>query len=166
VWGTMTGGDNIVWSTSDGDNIVWGTHYDGDNIVWGTMAGGDNIVWGTDCGGADCDTAVWGVASDGDNIVWGTASEGDNIVWGTSLDANVIWATATEEEPTVLYPDSDSSEPLPSLALEFGDEVPLPAPSPDLESGDVNFESGNVMPIEPVAPSTLQTVTSVSIGGI
>jgi serine protease AprX len=175
VWGTMAGGDNIVWSTAaDGDNIVWGTHYDGDNIVWGTMAGGDNIVWGTDCGGADCDTAVWGLASDGDNIVWGTASEGDNIVWGTSLDANVIWATATEEDPTVLFPDSDSSEPLPSVALEFGDEVPLAEPSLDPESGDVvpeapsnlNLESGDVMPIEPVTPSTLQTVTSVSIGGI
>jgi serine protease AprX len=153
VWGTMAhDGDNIVWGTaSGGDNIVWGTSFNGDNIVWGTAFGGDNIVWGTDCGGADCDNVVWGVASDGDNIVWGTASDGDNIVWGTSQDVNVIWATSADDDATwgssgedqELFPDADASQPLPSLDLEFGDVVPL----------------------VPVTPSMLQTVTSVSIGG-
>jgi hypothetical protein len=154
VWGTMArDGDNIVWGTmSTGDNIVWGTSFNGDNVVWGTMAGGDNIVWGTDCGGADCDGVVWGVASDGDNIVWGTASAGDNVVWGTSQDVNVIWATSADDDATwgssgddqEVFPDATSAEPLPSLDLEFGDVVPL----------------------VPVAPSTLLTVTSVSLGGL
>jgi serine protease AprX len=159
VWGTMAvDGDNIVWGTAlDGDNIVWGTSFDGDNIVWGTTFNGDNIVWGTDCGGADCDGAVWGVASAGDNIVWGTAADGDNVVWGTSLDPNLIWATSADDDATwgssgddqVVYPE-DLSEPLPDVTLEFGDELPL-APSP---------------PTAPVINSILQTVTSVSIGGI
>jgi serine protease AprX len=154
VWGTMAAdGDNIVWGTmSAGDNVVWGTSFNGDNVVWGTMSGGDNVVWGTDCGGADCDNVVWGVASDGDNIVWGTASDGDNVVWGTSQDVNVIWATSADDDATwgssgedqELFPDADSSQPLPSLDLEFGDAVPL----------------------VPVTPSILQTVTSVSIGGV
>jgi serine protease AprX len=132
VWGTMSDGDNIVWGTADGDNIVWGTAADGDNIVWGT-ADGDNIVWGTDCGSADCDDVIWG-SSDGDNIVWGTASDGDNIVWGTSADGdNIVWGTSDGDnivwgtdagDDTVSFPD-DSSEPLPSLDLEFGDVVPL-----------------------------------------
>ena len=143
VWGTMSDGDNIVWGTaSDGDNIVWGTAADGDNIVWGTAADGDNIVWGTDCGGADCDNVVWGTsdgdnivwgtASDGDNIVWGTASDGDNIVWGTSSDSDVTWGSSAGEESET-FPD-DATEPLPSLDLEFGDVVPLPAVTSDLSS--------------------------------
>jgi serine protease AprX len=152
VWGTMYSGDNVVWGTASGDNVVWGTSFSGDNVVWGTMASGDNIVWGTDCGGADCDTAVWGVASEGDNVVWGTAAEGDNVVWGTSMDANSVWATAADEDPTwgnggddqVLPPADESAEPLPSIDLEFGDVVPL----------------------APVPASTLETVISVSIGGI
>ncbi len=139
VWGTDCGGadcDNIVWGTaSDGDNIVWGTSADGDNIVWGTSADGDNIVWGTDCGGADCDNIVWGTAADGDDIVWGTASDGDNIVWGTSADGdNIVWGTSADADVTwgsssedaVIYPDDDR-QPLPSIDLEFGDLVPLPA---------------------------------------
>jgi serine protease AprX len=166
VWGTASDGDNIVWGTaSDGDNIVWGTSFNGDNVVWGTAADGDNIVWGTDCGGADCEDVVWGLASDGDNIVWGTAKDGDNvvwgtakdgdnivwgtakdgdnIVWGTSLDPDVIWATASEDDTTWgtsgedqgLYPES-SAEPMPSIELEFGDDVPplLPLVHPVLES--------------------------------
>jgi hypothetical protein len=151
-------GLNVVWGMaktlmSGGDNIVWGTMArDGDNIVWGTMSGGDNVVWGTDCGGADCDNVVWGVASDGDNIVWGTASDGDNVVWGTSQDVNVIWATSADDDATwgssgedqEMFPDATSAEPLPRLDLEFGDAVPL----------------------VPVTPSILQTVTSVSIGGV
>jgi serine protease AprX len=138
VWGTAADGDNIVWGTAaDGDNIVWGTAADGDNIVWGTAADGDNIVWGTDCGGADCDNVVWGTAADGDNIVWGTAADGDNIVWGTAADGdNIVWGTAADgdnivwgtsaADDTVLFSD-DVREPLPSLQLEFGDVVPLPA---------------------------------------
>jgi serine protease AprX len=154
VWGTMAG-DNVVWGTAqDGDNVVWGTSFNGDNVVWGTMAAGDNVVWGTDCGGADCDTAVWGVASDGDNIIWGTASDGDNVVWGTSTDANVIWATSAEDDATwgssgedqVIFPES--AEPVPSLQLEFGDEVPLVLPS-----------------VQPVIESTLPVIP-VSLGGI
>ena len=125
VWGTA-GGDNIVWGTSGGDNIVWGTSGDGDNIVWGT-SGGDNIVWGTDCGGADCDNIVWGTA-DGDNIVWGTAGDGDNIVWGTSGGDNIVWGTSADTDVTwgedaddvVVFSD-DATEPLPNVALEFGE---------------------------------------------
>jgi serine protease AprX len=141
VWGTMSDGDNIVWGTADGDNIVWGTASDGDNIVWGT-ADGDNIVWGTDCDGDDCDgviwgssdgdNIVWGTASDGDNIVWGTASDGDNIVWGTSADGDLVWGSDAGDD-TVTFPD-DASDPLPSLDLEFGDVVPLPAVTSGLSS--------------------------------
>jgi len=84
--------------------------------------------------------------------VWGTASDGDNVVWGTSQDVNVIWATSADDDATwgssgedqELFPDADPSQPLPSLDLEFGDAVPL----------------------VPVTESTLQTVTSVSIGGL
>jgi serine protease AprX len=137
VWGTACGdgdcGGNIVWGTYDGDNIVWGTAVDGDNIVWGTAADGDNIVWGTDCGGADCDNIVWGTsdgdnivwgtAADGDNIVWGTAADGDNIVWGTSSDVDGTWGSSAGDESAVF--NDDSSGPLPSLDLEFGDIVPL-----------------------------------------
>jgi serine protease AprX len=142
VWGTYSG-DNVVWGTASGDNVVWGTSYNGDNVVWGTMASGDNIVWGTDCGGADCDTAVWGVASEGDNVVWGTASEGDNVVWGTSMDANTVWATAADDDPTwgsggddqLTVPADESTEPLPSLDLEFGDTEPLvPVPTDILQT--------------------------------
>ena len=127
VWGTAADGDNIVWGTAnDGDNIVWGTAGDGDNIVWGT-ADGDNIVWGTDCGGADCDNIVWGTA-DGDNIVWGTAADGDNIVWGTADGDNIVWGTSADTDVTwgeaaddvVVYTD-DATEPLPNVAVEFGE---------------------------------------------
>jgi hypothetical protein len=140
VWGMAktqgATGDNIVWGMqADGDNIVWGMKADGDNIVWGMANDGDNIVWGMDCGGADCadviwgtatgdgDNIVWGMANDGDNIVWGMAKDGDNIVWGMSADGSDTWASEAEDEPTVIYPD-DSTEPLPSLNLEFGDVVP------------------------------------------
>jgi serine protease AprX len=155
VWGTYAAGDNVVWGTADiGDNVIWGTSIVGDNVVWGTSFSGDNVVWGTGCGGADCDNAVWGVASDGDNVIWGVCSAGDNVVWGTSTDANVIWATSAEDDATwgssaedqVMYPESDS-EPLPSLELEFGDEVPLVPPV-----------------VEPVVESTL-SVIPVSLGG-
>jgi subtilisin family serine protease len=135
VWGTADdNGDNIVWGTAvddSGDNIVWGTEFDGDNIVWGTAIDDDNIVWGTDCGGGDCDNVVWGTSDDADNIVWGTADDGDNIVWGTagldadnivwgtSVDQDVTWGTAADDAP--LFPDDDSSSPLPDPSLEFGD---------------------------------------------
>ena len=111
-----------------------GTSSDGDNVVWGTASDGDNIVWGTDCGGADCDNVIWGTASDGDNIVWGTAADGDNVVWGTSMDANVVWGTASSDEDVtwgssgedqVIFPEEDTTQPLPPLDLEFGDAVPL-----------------------------------------
>ena len=155
VWGTAMAGDNVVWGTASGDNVVWGTAFDGDNVVWGTAFDGDNVVWGTDCGGADCDTAVWGVAAEGDNIIWGTAHDGDNVVWGTSVDPNVIWATSADDDATwgssgedqVIYPESDT-EPLPSLELEFGDEVPLVPQS-----------------VESVLENTLPVI-SVSLGGI
>jgi serine protease AprX len=128
VWGSVASdGDNIVWgSTAEGDNIVWGAMADGDNIVWGSASDGDNIVWGSDCGGSDCDGTVWGVADVGDNIVWGTAEEGDNIVWGsTALGVGEIWATDAGETNEA-FPDT--TEPLPSIDLEFGDVVPLPTP--------------------------------------
>jgi serine protease AprX len=129
VWGSMGGdGDNIVWGSSDGDNIVWGSFSDGDNIVWGSASDGDNIVWGSDCGGADCDKTMWGELDPGDNIVWGTAEAGDNIVWGsTALGVSEIWASDAGEDNNEAFPDT-TTEPLPSLDLEFGDVVPLPTP--------------------------------------
>jgi serine protease AprX len=165
VWGTMAGdGDNVVWGTAaDGDNVVWGTSFDGDNVVWGTMSDGDNIVWGTDCGGADCDNVIWGTASDGDNIVWGTAADGDNVVWGTSMDANIIWATSADEDATwgssgedqMLFPEEDTSQPLPDIGLEFGDTVPLvPTAAP-----------ATTVTVAPIVKSTL-SIGPVSIGGI
>ncbi|HEY7290089.1 MAG TPA: S8 family peptidase [Vicinamibacterales bacterium] len=144
VWGMACGNqcDNIVWGMSGdmGDNIVWGMSFDaGDNIVWG-MAGdaGDNIVWGMDCGGDDCDNVIWGSSDAGDNIVWGMAAEGDNIVWGMAGDIgdNIVWGMSAGDAETwgsdagdsanEMYPDT-ADEPLPSLNLEFGDTVPLPA---------------------------------------
>jgi serine protease AprX len=123
--------NNIVWGTartlgSDGDNIVWGTMSDGDNIVWGTMSDGDNIVWGT--------------AADGDNIVWGTAADGDNIVWGTSADTDATWGSNAGDDAETF--SDDAVEPLPSVAIEFGDLVPL----------------------APVT-SSLSTLLTISIGG-
>jgi serine protease AprX len=143
VWGTSDAGDNIVWGTADaGDNIVWGTSDAGDNIVWGTADAGDNIVWGTDCGGADCDQTIWGAVDPGDNIVWGTADAGDNIVWGTA-DAgdNIVWGTSSDSDVTwgedaddvVIYPD-DTTDPLPSIDLEFGDIVPIATDSVTTQS--------------------------------
>jgi serine protease AprX len=128
VWGTG-GDDNIVWGTHSDDNIVWGTHSD-DNIVWGTH-GDDNIVWGTHCGGSDCDNIVWGTRGD-DNIVWGTARSDDNIVWGTSRgDDNIVWGTSADADATwgssgedqVTFVEDEASEPLPNVALEFGDVI-------------------------------------------
>ena len=84
---------------------------------------------------------MWGTASDGDNIVWGTASDGDNIVWGTASDGdNIVWGTSGGDD-AVVYSD-EVFEPLPSVALEFGD----------------------VVPVAPVK-SSLSSTTSVSIGG-
>ncbi len=135
VWGTQCSNcDNVVWGTSWGDdNIVWGTSFGDDNIVWGTAWGDDNIVWGTDCGGGDCDNVVWGTADGDDNIVWGTATGDDNIVWGTSFgDDNIVWGTSLDDswgsdaDDETVFPDDDTA-PLPSVSLEFGDLVPLPA---------------------------------------
>ena len=127
VWGTVADGDNIVWGTSSDllSNIVWGTSSDLlNNIVWGT-ADGDNIVWGTDCGGADCDNIVWGTVDAVDHSVWGTAADGDNIVWGTADGDNIAWGTSAIDD-ALLFSD-EVVEPLPVVALEFGD-VPPPAP--------------------------------------
>jgi serine protease AprX len=128
VWGSNDGGSNIVWGSNFDPNIVWGSSGTGDNIVWGSMSGDDNIVWGSDCGGADCDNIVWGSASV-DNIVWGSASDGDNIVWGSSLDPNIVWGASAGEDVTwgssadgdTAVFDDTATEPLPDVALEFGD---------------------------------------------
>jgi serine protease AprX len=120
VWGAAyktSGNDNIVWGTN-GDNIVWGTHCGGgcDNIVWGTHdASGDNIVWGT----RGDDNIVWGTGGY-DNIVWGT-SGGDNIVWGTSADSDATWGSSGEDQVT--FSEDEANEPVPNVALEFGDIV-------------------------------------------
>ena len=117
-WGShqLTGGVILPSANAWAANIVWGTAKtlgsSGDNIVWGT-AGGDNIVWGPACG----DYIVWGTAGDGDNIVWGT-SGGDNIVWGTSADTDVTWG---EDADDVVVFSDDATEPLPNVALEFGE---------------------------------------------
>jgi serine protease AprX len=153
VWGMAktldTSGDNIVWGMGCDacDNIVWGMNATSQNIVWGTsvvannivwgMGVADNIVWGMDCGGGDCDNIVWGTFDAIDNIVWGTASLGDNIVWGMSgLVDNIVWGMSADgtsawgsdagADSMVVYPDT-ATEPLPSVGLEFGDLVPLPA---------------------------------------
>ncbi len=134
VWGTAdVTGQNIVWST----NLVWGTSGDLENVVWGTMDADENIVWGTDCGGADCENVVWGTVDADENIVWGTAEADENIVWGTSMDENIVWGTNADADVTwgssgddadaPVFSD-DSSDPLPSLDLEFGDVVPLVTP--------------------------------------
>jgi serine protease AprX len=143
VWGSPrtlgATGDPIVLGTVGlfGDNIVWGTALLGDNIVWGTALLGDNIVWGTSCGGADCDNIVWGTADLLTNIVWGTALLGDNIVWGTSLllGDNIVWGTSTPDvtwasssPDEIVYPDT-ATDPLPSVAIEFGDVVPIVDPT-------------------------------------
>ena len=139
VWGTGCNDcDNVVWGMASGDydNIVWGTMLNGDNVVWG-MSAEDNVVWGMDCGGADCDNVVWGMSDAADNIVWGTANADDNIVWGMSGLDNIVWGTSADDDSSwgssagddeQVFPDSNSSEPLPSLNLEFGDVVPLVKP--------------------------------------
>ena len=126
IWGTNFDADNIIWGTEFGDNIIWGTQFDGDNIIWGTNDA-DNIIWGTNCGGADCDNIIWGT-NDSDNIIWGTAEQGasivwlsndDNIIWGTSADWAESWGSAGEDE--VMFPDDDSTQPLPDTLQEFGE---------------------------------------------
>ena len=95
-----------TWSRT----INWGNH----QVTGGVLKAAAN-AWGT--------TVVWGSAktlgSDGDNIVWGTA-DGDNIVWGTSADTEVTWGDDADD--VVVYSD-DATEPLPNVAVEFG-EVP------------------------------------------
>ncbi|HKB10262.1 MAG TPA: S8 family peptidase [Vicinamibacterales bacterium] len=167
VWGSMAlDGDNIVWGTaSSGDNIVWGTSWIGDNIVWGSTNSGDNIVWGSDCGGADCDNTVWGSADPGDNVVWGTCSLGDNIVWGSAAGDNVVWGTADEDSEPVTFTDN-ATEPVPSVATEFGDSVPLttdptaPPPAPVTDP-----TTTPVTPAITVTPVTPVVGTLGSIGG-
>jgi len=135
VWGVTAADElNIVWGVNDLMNIVWGVHYDDLNILWGTAFDDFNIVWGTDCGGDDCANIMWGT-TDEFNIVWGVADADENIMWGVSFDdLNIVWGTSGDTDVTwgsdagsdaVVYPD-DASEPLPSLQLEFGDELLLP----------------------------------------
>jgi hypothetical protein len=88
--------------------------------VWGTADLGDNIVWGT--------------AELGDNIVWGSNGDGDNIIWGTNADADGSWGSDVEDNDQ-MFPD-DTTEPLPSLDLEFGDLVPIVPPvNPTIPGG-------------------------------
>jgi hypothetical protein len=75
----------------------------------------------------------------GDNITWGT-SMGDNIVWGTSADADVTWGSSAEE--VIVY--DDTTEPRPSLDLEFGDTVPV---IPD----DLSTLPTVIVPVMPVS---------------
>ena len=103
-----------VWSRQ----INWGSHRLTGFIRPSANAWATNIVWGTaKTLGADGDNIVWGTAADGDNIVWGTA-DGDNIVWGTSADTDVTWGEAADD--VVVYTD-DATEPLPNVAVEFGE---------------------------------------------
>ncbi len=94
VWGTVSGFDNIVWSTwlDAFDNIVWSTWSDAfDNIVWSTAVDRDNIVWST---WSDYyDNIVWSTWADAfDNIVWSTWTDAfDNIVWSTRAPDKVVW---------------------------------------------------------------------------
>ena len=103
-----------VWSRQ----INWGSHRLTGFILPSANAWATNIVWGTaKTLGSDGDNIVWGTAADGDNIVWGTA-DGDNIVWGTSADTDVTWGEAADD--VVVYTD-DATEPLPNVAVEFGE---------------------------------------------
>jgi hypothetical protein len=147
IWGTVDAlFDNIIWGTEDVlDNIIWGTEFVGDNIIWGT-ADADNVIWGTNCGGADCDNIIWGTASESDNIIWGTAEQGasvvwlqnglDNVIWGTSAEEDVTWGSSSPDE--VIYPD-ESTEPLPDMLLELGEQ---PAAPPASEEPAADSDSG------------------------
>jgi len=57
ISGVNSGGDIVVWGTSDGDIVVWGTS-DGDIVVWGT-SGPDIVVWGTACTDSSCAPVIW-----------------------------------------------------------------------------------------------------------
>ena len=101
----------MVWGNDGDDYIVWGRAVVDDNIVWGT-GGDDNIVWGT---GND------------DNIVWGTSGL-DNIVWGTSAESDATWGNSGEDQ--VSFVEDEASEPVPNLALEFGESALTPTVEP------------------------------------
>jgi hypothetical protein len=153
VWGTACGTptcDTIKWSTDDSSgtkllqasNVLWGTSFSGLNVLWGAFSLDQNVVWGTDCGGADCENVVWGTADLG-NVVWGTADAGENVLWGTSTDCNVVWGTSADtdvtwgeaSEDTTEFVGDGEKEPLPSIAVEFGDTTLIqPVPSTVISS--------------------------------
>ena len=85
-----------TWSRT----INWGNH----QVTGGVLKAAAN-AWGT--------TVVWGSAKT-------LGSDGDNIVWGTSADTEVTWGDDADD--VVVYSD-DATEPLPNVAVEFG-EVP------------------------------------------
>ena len=83
VWGTDCGGHNcrgVVWGKR-GTDRVWGTASGDENIVWSTSGDADeNIVWSTAEEGTD-ENIVWSTASDRDeNIVWSTGSR-RQVIW-------------------------------------------------------------------------------------
>ena len=51
----------------------------------------------------------------------GARSGGDNIVWGTSADSDATWGSSGEDQVT--FSEDEASEPVPNVALEFGDVV-------------------------------------------
>jgi hypothetical protein len=55
-----SGGDTVVWGTTDdGETVVWGTIDGGETVVWGTADEGDTVVWGTSCSSASCLPVIW-----------------------------------------------------------------------------------------------------------
>jgi serine protease AprX len=123
VWGTDCGGqdcDSVLWGIADGDGYVWGSGRG--NVVWGTGRG--NVVWGTGRGnvvwGTGRGNVVWGTGRG--NVVWGTGR--GNVVWGTGR-GNVVWGTSEGDVTWGSSPDAvifaDEGEPLPDVAVEFGE---------------------------------------------
>ncbi len=169
VWGTADASDNIVWGMTADDNIVWGTAIDGaGNVVWGSSAS-DNIVWGADCGGADCDNIVWGSVDPTGNIVWGSADPGDNIVWGSSGLDNIVWGTSADNDVTwgsssadaIVYSD-DAPEPIPSVALEFGD---ITVPDPATTTTPTDPALSTTTPTTTTSATTTPATSPLPVGG-
>ena len=100
VWGTICGGADCatpwtldtVTAASGGETVVWGTTDGGETVVWGTTDGGETVVWGTT---GDGETVVWGTTADGETVVWGTIIDGVPVVLGSEASGEtVVWGTS------------------------------------------------------------------------
>jgi subtilisin family serine protease len=100
VWGTICGGADCaspwtidtVTAASGGETVVWGTTDGGETVVWGTTDGGETVVWGTT---GDGETVVWGTTADGETVVWGTIVDGVPVILGSEATGEtVVWGTS------------------------------------------------------------------------